>query len=76
MIHDTIDIDQECEAVRQFFQRLGDHAVIVQLQGKQVGIIYPAKERNWKPRGRLEDAIGGWDHVPEHISKAIEEGTR
>ena len=75
MVHKTIDIDQECEALQQFFQRLGDQAVIVHLHGKELGIVYPAPPQRLKPRMRLEDAIGGWDHVPEEISRAIEEGT-
>lgn len=74
MVHQTIDIEQECDALQQFFQKLGDNAVIVQLRGKPLGIVYPAADRYWKPRGRLEDAAGGWDSLPDEITRAIEEG--
>lgn len=74
MVHETIDIDQECEALQKFFQRIGDHAVIIQLQGKQLGIVYPAPPQRLKPRMRLEDVAGGWDSLPDEITRAIEEG--
>ncbi len=70
MEHRTIRIDDQPEAVRRFFEELGDQAVVVELAGKPVCVLYPSQELLYTPAGTLADAVGTW-RLPADVVRAL-----
>jgi hypothetical protein len=67
MRHRTIRIDDQPQTVQQFFQRLGDQPIVVELAGKPVCFLYPAHELLYSAEGTLADAAGAWRLLPEIV---------
>ncbi len=70
MRHRTIRIDDQPEAVRRFFEQVGDQPTIVELAGKPVCILYPSYELLYTPEGTLVDPVGTW-HLPPEVMRAL-----
>jgi hypothetical protein len=69
----TIRIDDEPEAVRRFFEKIGDQVTLVEVGGKPICVLYPSYELAFTPEGQLKDAMGAWD-LPLDIALAISNG--
>jgi hypothetical protein len=70
MRHRVIRIDDQPQAVQQFFAQLGEQPVVVELAGKPVCVLYPSQELLYTAEGTLADAAGTW-HLPPEVVKGL-----
>ncbi len=67
MDYRKIEIANAPEAVRAFFHKVGDQAIIIEKHGKPLGILYPSRELNVTAEGTLADVKGGWAMLPDSV---------
>ncbi len=73
MKHRTVSIDKKSRALQRFFRELHDDAVIVEMDGSPVCVLYPTARLTYIPEGQLQEARGAW-HIPAEVARAISEG--
>jgi hypothetical protein len=70
-----VSIDRSPEAVRQFFEQLGDEPVVLQRDGRAIGVLHPtAALAEQLTRPLLHELQGAWRDIPAEAAQQIADG--
>jgi hypothetical protein len=65
-----VSIDSQSQELQRFFQNLREEALIVELLGQPLCVLYPTARLSFQPDGPLQQAAGAWQ-LPLETAHAI-----